>query len=79
MSEDDARRAGGDGGAEDGARFDCSDVVLTSYGDHIRARHVVLAVEEERREVLAVGEAQHHVHRSACKLAVGDGGLGEAQ
>ncbi len=53
--------------------------MLAAVADDVRAGHVVAAVEEERGQVLAVGEAEHGVHRPACVLGVGDGRLGEAQ
>jgi hypothetical protein len=48
-------------------------------GRNVGAVHVVSPVEEEHREVLAVGEAQHRVQRLGRHRRVGHGRLRESQ
>jgi hypothetical protein len=78
MTEYYRRCAGADGGPEDHACLDGGDAVLSADCHDVRSRHLMVPVQEECREVLAVGEAQHRVHRPCGMFAVGDGGFGKA-
>jgi len=60
-------------------RLDGADAVLASHGDNGCAGHVVVAAQEERREVLSIGEAQHRVHRPRCHSRVGHNRFGESE
>ena len=53
--------------------------MLSSDGDDVGARDAVASVDEERGEVLAIGEAEHRMHRATGDLGIGQRGLGEAQ
>ena len=71
MSEYESAGAGGQGGAEI-AHVDASDRVLRADGHDVRTGHLVVAVHEEGREVLAVGERDeaHAARGRSCVESV---------
>jgi hypothetical protein len=79
VPDDEPRGARGDGRPENRPRFDGADSVLAADGHDVRAGHLMDAAQEERREVLAVGETDQRVKGPCGELGIGHGRLGQAQ
>ena len=58
MPQDDGAAAGREGRAEEGSHIDAGDRVLGTDGNDVRAGDLVVAVHEERGEVLAIRSAR---------------------
>jgi hypothetical protein len=79
MPEKDGAAAGGEGRAEEGSHIDARDRVLGADGNDVRAGDVVVAVHEERGEMLAIGQRDERVKGAGAGARVGKDCLGEAK
>lgn len=79
MSQDDSAAACGEGRAEEGSQIDAGDCVLRADGHDVRAGDLVVAVHEEGREVLAIGQRDERVKGAGAGLGVRQDRLGEAK
>jgi len=79
MPQDDGGAAGGEGCPKEGSHIDAGDRVLGADGDDVSAGDLVVAVHEEGREVLAVGECDERLQRARAGSGVGEDRLGEAE
>jgi hypothetical protein len=77
MPQDDSTAAGREGRAEEGSQIDAGDRVLGSYGHDVCAGDLVVAVHEEGREVLAIGQRNERVKGAGAGARVGQDRLGE--
>jgi hypothetical protein len=78
MPDDESRGARGDGRPEHRPRLDRADPVLAPDGHDVRARQLMDAAQEERREVLAIGETDRGVKGPCGELGIGHGRFGDA-
>jgi hypothetical protein len=61
VSQDQGGGARGEGGSQDDADVDVTDAVLATDGDDVGSGDAMVAVDEEAREVFAIGEADERV------------------
>jgi len=79
MSDHEGAGTSADGGTKQNPYVEAGDTVLRPDGDDVRARHVVVTVDEECGEMLAVGEADERMQRVGTGGRVAEGRLRQAQ
>ncbi len=79
MPYDECACTSAEGGAKENAHVEAGDAVLRADGDDVRARHVVMTVDEECGKVLAVGEADECMQRVGAGGRVTEGRLCQTQ
>jgi len=78
MSDHEGAGTSADGGTKQNPYVEAGDTVLRPDGDDVRARHVVVTVDEECGEMLAVGEADERMQRVGTGGRVAEGRLRQA-
>src|ERR1700690_3310943 len=79
MSDHECARTSADGSSKENPYVEAGNAMLRPDGDDMRARHVVMTIDEECGEVLAVGEADERVQRVGTGGRITEGRFRQAQ